>query len=60
MFVALEEKNGYLFWCTNHGFYGYTSLAAPRSTSASSDLTKPFPIAGLEDHVSFHDMTDWY
>lgn len=44
MFVALEEMNGYLFWCTNHGYFGFARLSCLQDSG----------IAGLEDHVSFH------
>jgi hypothetical protein len=59
MFVALEERNGYLFWCTNHGYYGFAPLSSLENSGAPSDLEKPQPIAGLEDHVCFHIALTW-
>jgi hypothetical protein len=46
MFVALEEKHGRLFWCTNHGYYGFETLDV-RTTSSSS----PSPV-GKQDQMA--------
>jgi hypothetical protein len=59
MFVALEERNGYLFWCTNHGYFGFVLLSSLQMSGASSDSEKPQRIAGLKDHVSFHIALLW-
>lgn len=41
MFVALEEKGGRLFWCTNHGYYGFATLPAKNdSVTTQSSLEK--------------------
>jgi len=50
MFVALEETNGHLFWCTNHGYFGFTSLAASSTEVEIADSLNPI-IPGLTDLV---------
>ena len=39
MFVALEEKDGRLFWCTNHGYYGFATLPTKNDSTTSQPLT---------------------
>jgi hypothetical protein len=50
MFVALQETNGQLFWCTNHGYYGFAPLNEQNS-STDSDIT--IPPEDLVNQVNF-------
>ena len=52
MFVALEVINGHLFWCTNHGYYGFVTLPASRGNVAVVDSLDPIPIEGLAELVN--------
>lgn len=40
MFVALEGTNGYLFWCTNAGCFGFSRLAPNIESEPSADLVR--------------------
>lgn len=51
MFVALEETNGHLFWCTNHGYFGFISLAASSTEVEIAGSLDPIIIPGLTDLV---------
>jgi hypothetical protein len=53
MFVALEETNGHLFWCTNHGYYGFITLSTALASNLDQSLesTKPIPIEASADLV---------
>lgn len=52
MFVALEETNGYLFWCTNHGYFGFVAIAASSKDAETTDSMDPISIQGLTDFVN--------
>lgn len=52
MFVALEVINGHLFWCTNHGYYGFVALPTSRGNLGLTELLDPIPIDGLAELVS--------
>jgi len=54
MFVALEEVGGYLFWCTNQGYYGFIPLAtAARNLRDGSSLTTvQYLLEDVEDLVN--------
>jgi hypothetical protein len=51
MFVALEETNGHLFWCTNHGYFGFIPLAASSTEVEIADSFHPIIIPSLTDLV---------
>ena len=56
MFVALEETNGHLFWCTNYGYFGFIPLSEPPAsddTCLSPEPTELFQVEGLTDLVSY-------
>jgi len=40
MFVALQETNGYLFWCTNAGCFGFAQLALDIENNPSANLVR--------------------
>jgi hypothetical protein len=44
MFVSLEEKHGHLFWCTNHGYYGFLRVAAESVVQSALGLLSPNPL----------------
>lgn len=48
MFVALEEKDGSLFWCTNHGYYGFATISA-----------KEDPATGQPPLIKSDRMAEW-
>lgn len=53
MFVALEETNGILFWCTNLGYFGFVKLASETELEAESTAAgEQIHLEGLEDLVS--------
>lgn len=52
MFVALEVINGHLFWCTNHGYYGFVALPASRGDGGVTESLDPIPIEGLTELVN--------
>ena len=53
MFVALEESNGNLFWCTNLGYFGFVRLAGEPDleTTSPMDFSEQITLEGLEDLV---------
>jgi hypothetical protein len=54
MFVALEESNGNLFWCTNLGYFGFVRLAGEPDLETTSpvDFSEQITLEGLEDLVN--------
>jgi len=44
-FVALEEIDGRLFWCTNGGFFGFTSLSIDEAPDPKNPKASTEPIA---------------
>jgi hypothetical protein len=46
MFVALQETNGELFWCTNHGHYGFVDLSSVIDEDFST-AEKPYLMEGF-------------
>ena len=52
MFVALEVINSHLFWCTNHGYYGFVALPASRDDVGATESLDPIPIKGLKQLVN--------
>jgi len=49
MFVALEETHGHLFWCTNHGYFGFVPLASWAKSIEVNGSSDPEKIVGLTD-----------
>lgn len=52
MFVALEVANNHLFWCTNHGYFGFMSLAEANNTHTARSFSSGQDLG--EELVSFH------
>jgi hypothetical protein len=54
MFVALEESNGILFWCTNLGYFGFVRLAdePDLETASPQTISEQITLEGLEDLVN--------
>ena len=51
MFVALQETNGHLFWCTNYGYFGFVPLVtSPRDIETPGSLDS-IPLEGLTEFV---------
>lgn len=60
MFVALEEINGILFWCTNLGYFGFVKLADEAELEAdSAAVIEQITLQGLEDLVSLPLDLSW-
>jgi hypothetical protein len=51
MFVALQETNGHLFWCTNHGYFGFVPLVASSQDVQATGTLDPIPLEGLTEFV---------
>jgi hypothetical protein len=51
MFVALEVANNHLFWCTNHGYFGFMSLSEANDADVTCSLNSR--IDHGEELVSF-------
>jgi hypothetical protein len=51
MFVALEVANNHLFWCTNHGYFGFMSLAEASDADMTCSLNSGLDL--VEELVSF-------
>jgi len=60
MFVALEETNGILFWCTNLGYFGFVKLAGETELELESTATsEQITLEGLDDLVSDPTILNW-
>src|SRR5271170_4437063 len=54
MFVALEESNGNLFWCTNLGYFGFVRLSGEQDLEVASPgaFSEQITLEGLMDLVN--------
>jgi len=59
MFVALQETNGYLFWCTNAGCFGFAHLAPDIENNPSANLVRLDGSSDLVWHLVRSSFPKW-